>query len=53
MDTSFLCKYVNDFILSFEKMISKLNKAGLTIIDFYSIEPKDNKKNSKDNEILS
>ena len=30
-DTSFLKDYVNDFIFSFEKMISKLKKAGLNI----------------------
>ena len=42
-DTSFLCKYVNDFILSFEKMISKLKKAGLRIdFDLYDDEENTN-----------
>ena len=48
-DTSFLCKYVNDFIFSFEKMVSKLKKAGLTIMGL-SFDSDEHEENS--NEIL-
>jgi hypothetical protein len=48
-DTSFLKLYVNDFIFSFEKMISKLKKADLNIKDFDYIE---NSNDDNVNEIL-
>ena len=53
-DSSFLCKYVNDFILSFEKMISKLKKAGLRFdFDLYDAEENSNEiVKLPENEIL-
>jgi len=43
-DTSFLNYYVNEFIFSFERMISKFKKAGFNIygLDFGSLESEEN-----------
>ena len=48
-DTSFLGQYVNDFVFSFEKMVSKLKKAGLKII---GLDFDLNEADEKANEIL-
>ena len=48
-DTSFLRQYVNDFIFSFEKMVSKLKKAGLKI---FGLDFDLNEAEEKANEIL-